>query len=445
MEKFDLNECFNVLKNVNKVFLAFNSNIDCIKQLNPSLEKIAKKFNPKPLIVKELLTPFDLFSGLLFSLKFGEAIEIGMHSKLEEWLKKNLTYGKLRMGGQTGIMANNLAFFGITPIVFTPLLSLKQKMLFNKKTIFLNKTLKKWVEVNRNDPKKINWIFEFSKGQTFLGFKAKRTTRFIASSRREDFKMKKLSLNFDFDAAILSGFHSIKEKYSDGTTFKQQFKIARDTAIQIKEKEKPLHQEFGFSPFKKITLEMLKLSSFCDSIGLDEQDLINCLQAINHERLAKKIHLNHNIKDIFKGLKIILKSFKPKKIHLHGRGFFLSLCRKEHFLMPEEIWKSMHFASIVAASRASFKLKNKKDVWNGFKISVSRKGIKKRKELALYLNADKKEELTGIFSRKNFDVILVPNRVAKKVLNVVGLGDIISSSIFACETGFLLSKKIFTV
>lgn len=222
MEKINLTECFKVLENVKKMFLAFNSNIDYILYLNKRIEKIAESFRPKPFLPQKILSPKDLFSGIMYSIKFNEGVEVGMEGEIENWLLKNIKPRKKRIGGQTGIMSNNLALFGIKPIVFTPLLSKEQRNLFNKRVSFVKESFLK------TNATKINWIFEYNKRYNFLGIKAKGTNRFIASSRREDFRIREINLNFDFDAAILSGFHVIKRRYKDKTTYKEQFRIAEN-------------------------------------------------------------------------------------------------------------------------------------------------------------------------------------------------------------------------
>lgn len=441
MGEHEVDECVKICRNANHVFVAYNANIDYIKHVDKSLEKIAATFNSDAIYRKKISSPPDLFSNLKHSIKHNEGFEIGVDEKIEKWLQKNLDPEEKKMGGQAGIMSNHLSLLGINPIVYTPLLSDEQKKFFKKNVVFVDNGIKKWNEVKRNDKKKVNWIFEYNRGDKFLGLKAKGSNRFIVSTRLEKFRMGNVQLNFDFNAAMLAGFHSIKKRYADGTTYKQQFAVARNVFQKIREKKKPIHLEFAYSPDDAVNKEMLELARLSDSVGMDEQDLMNALRVIGKRGLSKKIHEKYDVKDIFKGVEILSDKFEIKKIHLHGSGYFLALCKKDYHLSPDKVREAMRFASVVAASYAKYNVKSRKDFRKGVSIPISSIGKKKERRIAKMIHATKKEISDGIFRRRDYDAVVVPTRMARRVKDIVGLGDIISSTIFAYEVGFLPERK----
>jgi len=436
MNEAGLKDVFRVIENTNGIFLAFNSNIDVIKHVDKSMEKYAK--NPQPRLVK-LKNPRDLFSGILYSMKNGESAELTMNSSLEKWLSKNILPERRRMGGQAGIMANILAILGTQPIVYTPLLSKDQRKMFSKKVLLVDRGLKHPSRVKRNDNKKTNWIFEFHKGQKFFDVTAKDTTRFIAASRPEKFRLKNIKLDFNFSCAVLSGFQCILEKYKDGHTYMDQFHIAKNLAKQIKARRKPIHIEMAFIKSKKIMSKTLEVASGVDSIGLDESELMQILEFFGERKLAKKIRTKHDITDIFIGIKKMYQKIAVKKIHLHGRGYFLSIC-KDYHTKPENVRKSMEFSSVVAAAQASNIIKTKSDVRGGLKFPVSKIGKEAGKKLTSYLRSKKIVTKNGICHDGEHYIIFVPTPLVRRARDIVGLGDMISASIFVAETGYTLAE-----
>ena len=406
MDRHELNDTLSRIKKLDKIFMAYNCNIDNIVKVD-KIQKFAK-----PPELRELNKPDDLFSCIAYSMAHEESAELVMNEQVEEWLGDNIAPDKQRMGGQIGIMANQLSSFGANPIVYTPLLYKTLCKMFSRNVSLVDKGLKKPNEVRRNDRKKINWIFEFDKGQKFGKVKAKNVNRFIAASRPDEFRMTPFEMDFDFSCSILSGFHAFKEKYSDGTTYKDQFRIANNLVDRINEREKPVHIEVAYTSSRKIMKEIVRLASKVDSIGLDESELMLILDALGYRKLEKKIHRTHDVRDVLTGMDKINKKMKTGKIHLHGFGYYMALCSEDYHVSTDIIRKSMQFASVVASSVASGS-----SLASGLKNQSSLVG--RKKEALLDLDRE--------------DVIFQPASLVKRVRDVVGLGDIISASIFVAE------------
>ena len=84
----DLREAYDAIRKVGNIFLAFNSNIDNIIHVGRDLEKLADDCIPAK--ATKLKNRRDLISGIMYSMKHGESMEIPMDRDLEEWVRKNV-------------------------------------------------------------------------------------------------------------------------------------------------------------------------------------------------------------------------------------------------------------------------------------------------------------------------------------------------------------------
>src|SRR3989304_10402870 len=105
MDQRELSDTLSRIKKLDKIFMAYNCNIDNIVKV----DKIQKFARPPEL--RELNKPDDLFSCIAYSMAHEESAELVMNEQVEEWLGDNIAPDKQRMGGQIGIMANQLSSF----------------------------------------------------------------------------------------------------------------------------------------------------------------------------------------------------------------------------------------------------------------------------------------------------------------------------------------------
>jgi len=439
MKDFLPEDAFAALKRTGNAFIAFNVNIDAVVHVDGKMERLIQK-KPQAFLKEEIKRPDDLFAGILYSMKYGQAAELTMSKAAESWICKNIRADRKRMGGQVGIMSNLLVELGMQPIVYTPLLSIEQCRLFFGNVLLVEKGLKHPGEIKTNDKTKTNWIFEFDKGQRLFGTSAKESNRFIAASRPDKFRLKPFDLNFGFSCALLSGFQCIVPKYEDGHTYLDQFGIAREMIKKIRAKRKPLHIEMAFTENKKILSKIIDLCSMADSVGLDESELVLMLDCVKENALAGSIHRNHKMKDVLAGMEKLLDKIGMKKIHLHGRGYFLALA-KDYHARPQDIKKSMEFASAVASAKALDRKATRKNIGAVSRLSVSMEGRAAEREILKILEKKGIRMKDGIAHNGRHYAVFVPTPLVKKVRDVVGLGDIISASIFTAETGFSMGKK----
>lgn len=118
-------------------------------------------------------SPTHFFSSFFNALKEGKASHIPVNEKMLDWFTETFPERVERIGGQAGIIANQLAILGWKSVIYTPILSEKLAILFDKKVEFpvpegeevVLKNVKKCTK--EGDPTKINWIFEFREKDKF--------------------------------------------------------------------------------------------------------------------------------------------------------------------------------------------------------------------------------------------------------------------------------------
>ena len=364
-------------------------------------------------------------------MKNGTGEELPMNGRISCWLRKRIKPREKRMGGQIGIMSNVLSNLGFNCLVYFPLLSKEQSKLFERNPNLKFLTKDGWKPSGiyfKNVPTKINWIFEFSKGEKLFDVVAKDSSRFIAASRPDEDRIKSPLLeskvdeiNEKADIAILSGYHDVRKKYSDSTYLKE----IKAGERFLKKLKIPTQLEFANVSDVRIRRAIINhIASHVDVLSMDVNELISILDLIKKYPRRKERDSIWN----YEALKIILKELNLKCVKIHRKHYFLSV--SNGYLKKDYIKKAY------LISRGFDYVKSKKGRikdWNELKIASkvkpSLRGIKEKKKLEKYLR-DNKEKL---------DVVIVPNKVNPNPKTTVGLGDVLSGGSFAIEN--LLSVR----
>ncbi len=413
------------LKKIKGAFLAYNTNIDNIIHVDKRIERFINEadFHKRNKIKSEK----ELFSAISYYIKKGEAMEIPIESEVSNWLSENIKPDRQRMGGQAGIMGNIISSFGIRTIVYTPFLSKKQANLFGKNVSWW-KNFKHPRKTPSNHKEKVNWIFEYQNGTRLFNKRIKYNGRFIAASRPEGYEFKlnsarKIIPKIDF--VIISGFQNVNNKY------RKQFSSTRKILREFNNAEIPVHLELVATNSRNLRY-IRRLIKYTDSVGLDNTELQQLLSLMRKKD-------GNEIEEKLRGIEKIL-NLGTKAVHLHYKGYFLTVMRKDYFANPDEVKKSMEFAAVVTAAEAVSDVKKPSDAYIGLKIPVSSEGRKKIKKLEIYLRKRGIEMKNQIAETGGSYIVAVPNRMVKKPKDIVGLGDIVSASIFSAENAWKLCR-----
>jgi len=444
---------------VNGLISAFNANIDAVIKL--SGKDIEKLINNADIDQSELLsenitiihTQQDALRGLVNCFINGIAEEWLIENKeVFYWLQENLGYDKLQMGGQGGIVANVMAVCGVNNVfVHCASLGEEQASLFldlpNLVSVDEDGNVNKATSiVRKNDIPLIHWIIEFDKGDVITidgkEFVCPKSNRFIATYDPLNFKLhiddsfaKCLSNeSISYDYIILSGYQMLQQELSDKTLGTDKIAASKEIISNWMNSNTNhvVHLEMASTQDTVIRKNLLDhLATQVDSIGFNERELIDLLEVIGEDELAKKCEENTNSVNLFEGMLKIFEYTNCPRIQLHMFGLYVTLQQKEFKITPEQNLKGMQLAAVIAAAKAGTGAIDKQEALLWAKdLEVSDVGLNELQELSNFIDKGNKTTSfmeTGIFSTPEFDLIAVPTILIDKPVTLVGMGDTISS------------------
>ena len=449
----------NKMSKINGLISAFNANIDAVIKL--SGKDIEKLINDFKIDQKEILsedkttinTKEDTLRGLLKCFTNGIAEEWLIEDvEMFHWLQKNLGYDKLQMGGQGGIVANVMAVCGVNNVfVHCASLAEEQASLFldlpNLVSVDENETVNKASNIKRSDDiPLIHWIIEFDKGDTVTvdgkEFTCPKSNRFIATYDPLNFKLhideafanclSDKSINYDY--IILSGYQMLQEELSDkslGTDRIEASKKILEKWVSTN-KNHVLHLEMASTQDVVIRKSLLDdLATKVDSLGFNERELIDLLEVIGEDELAKECIENTNSMNLFKGMEKIFDYTNCPRLQLHMFGLYVTLQKKSFKVSPKQNLNGMQLAAVIAAAKAGTGAIDDYETLLWAKdLEVSDVGLNELKDLSNLVekNSETKTLMeTGIVSNDKYDLIAVPTILIDKPKTLVGMGDTISS------------------
>jgi len=444
---------------VNGLISAFNANIDAVIKLSgKDIEKLISNTNigQSELLSKGLTSIHsqkDALRGLVNCFIHGIAEEWLIENKeVFYWLQDNLGYDKLQMGGQGGIVANVMAVCGVNNVfVHCASLGEEQASLFldlpNLVSVDEEGSVNKATNIIRpNDIPLIHWIIEFDKGDviTIEGkeFVCPKSNRFIATYDPLNFKLhidesfakclSSESVNYEY--IILSGYQMLQQELSDKTLGTDKIKVSKEIISnwQNSNTNHVVHLEMASTQDTVIRKNLLDdLATEVDSIGFNERELIDLLEVMGEDELAKSCEENTNSVNLFKGMLKIFEYTNCDRIQLHMFGLYLTLQQKGFKITPKQNLDGMQLAAVIAAAKAGTgSIDNREALLWAKDLEVSNVGLDELQALSNFVNNGKETNAfmeTGIFNTPEYDVIAVPTILIEKPITLVGMGDTISS------------------
>ena len=438
------------LKTIKSVATAFNTNIDAIYKISgESLKKIITENgftlnDIENISLSGFRTPKDVVLGIVKCFSRGIAEEwVTEDINVYNWLKDNIGYQRLQMGGQGGIIANALALLEIGQVVAHtnshPKLQAEQFLdLDNLCSFDENGKLSKSVNIARNsDTPLIHWIIEFDKNDSFTldgkTFVCPKSNRFIATY---DPLNMNLVMNKDFvsylgtpngiEYLLLSGFNPLLESNNglelvDGAAkILEQWKKANPEMI--------VHLEIASTQDKAVRKAITqKLAPISHSVGLNERETIDLLEIMNKIELAETIEKETSACNLFDAILYLIKELGCQRIQLHMFGLYLTIQNSDFRYTPEQNIKGMLTASVVSSSKAyNGELTEYKHLTKALGMSASDIGLGELSALATKLGKPELLE-NGICEVDGYMVSAIPTILVDKPKTLVGMGDTISS------------------
>ncbi|HLD63199.1 MAG TPA: ADP-dependent glucokinase/phosphofructokinase [Candidatus Norongarragalinales archaeon] len=449
-----------------RVLTAFNANVDAmvfglhqpVKALaslsQTELAEIEKKSDSE---LREIKSQSDFFSALLHCVKTGKAMHLHASQGVFDWMGSVFTADETRIGGQAGIMANQLSAFHDFVLTYSSLLSPLQASFFDQKVCFPSTSGKKLVchpakkVARKGDATKVNWIFEFKNGEKLKvknEFHSPRSNRLIVSSPAhytpifENVDVAQLAKHAG--VAMLSGFQQLHLDKNLGSTLK---KISSQIA-ELKNANKSLVVHWEFVPMDDKKTEkqvLLSVGKAVDSMGLNEVEIADVLKALGAKKEADRLDKIENAYSLYLGGRKLLEMLKLDRVHLHSFGFQIAVLRNPYAVDVEKARDALVFSSVIAALKAlkGSSFVSKKE-FESHALVPSETGLNQIRALEGGLDEERVKRFSsmarrsllesGIFELKDHYVIIVPSPIVQPK-STVGLGDVISSMALAAERG----------
>lgn len=452
---------------------AFNPNVDvltCIdnswlKQLmekNPDLD-IARVREISVEKLESITTREDFIAVLLDRLTSGKSLfMVNDNPEFFTWLEKQFPDRQYRLGGQAGIMANQLAALNARSVLYSPILSPMQAEVMRPEIRFPciedNELVLKPIRnaVRPADPTRSPWVVEYAKGEEFdFGFTrviTPRANRLIISRR-----IKGLGMNFtrDFypylprlgrmiDVALVAGYHLGGPDPADRAVMRTYFRESARALGLLREENPKSKIHLEYVPMKEADMEVEMLSTLTaevDSFGINETEIKTVLALFGEEELARDIKENERAYALYRGGLALMRRFKVERVHIHNLGYYVVVLHKPYHADPVQVRQACLYGSSVNAHRAlNGGYVTADAVRDVAEMPLSDIGLHQLEEFAREVGRKEAtiagvEEFTesGIIEFPDHYVVVVPTHVVPNPVATVGMGDTISSSSYAME------------
>ena len=455
-----------------RVLAAFNTNIDAVVHVTgPLMDNIKtgdatiswqKVANGKAEDITAVRSKEDLLIILKDCLAGGKSFHIVLEDlSLLDWLDEHFVGARENMGGQAGIIANQMATLGAASTVYTPLLSPKQARLFVdgvSTPVLVNGKLDIQPvskAARTSDETKINWIFEYAKGEavTFGGetVTTPRANRVILATRPKGSVMSfdeetaehLPELGENIDVAFMAGYHYAEPMNSCGRTFDEFMEDSVKQLHGLKKRNPELVIHFEYVPMKRPELEPKMLQAICQEIksfGINENEIKRVLREYGYEAEMQAIEDDERAYTLYKGALALFRHMKLDRIHLHNLGYYVLILKKPYPVSMEGVRQSCLFASGVNAMKAQYggyvecaKLEEASE------LALSDIGFRELAGLAAELQDEhpKASDLltNGYLEFDDHYLVVTPAHIVPHPVSTVGMGDTISSASYAAEQG----------
>jgi ADP-dependent phosphofructokinase/glucokinase len=453
------------MQQVGGVASVFNANIDAVLKVKPEalLGWMAQqKLSPDDLLKpgpKRIASASDVLRGFVDCFSHGIAQEwLVTDESAFQWMRDHVGYERLQMGGQGGIIANVMAVAGVKQVyVHCASLPAQQAGLFLAQDSLVSTAkdgkLHPAHQIDRQgDLPLIHWILEFDKGATLqLGDETlvcPKSNRFIATYDPLNFVLH-VESGLDqalrvpahpLDVILLSGYQMLSEplpgqpagsgiqRITDSWAQVSAWKAAHPQAV--------VHFEFASTQDLGIRKALAEqLAPHVDSVGCNEQELIDMLRVLGEDTLARQAEGMDSV-SLFQGLLWVFDKLKLKRLQLHMFGLYVTLIRPGSekdgpAFQAEANRDGMAFAATIAAAKAGTgSIEAKENLLWAHGREVADQSIKELSALDSYV-ADRfsKPGLAqrGIIETPRFVLVAVPTILIEKPVTLVGMGDTISS------------------
>lgn len=444
-----------------RTLACFNANVDVVAHLDPqALEKFVvavteahgslPEGDPNATSVQSVQ---QFLAVLKESLKRGKSTYLVLEDlSVLDWLDKYIVNAERAIGGQAGIIANQMAALGARSTVYTPNLGTAQTSLLHENVLaprIHNKKLE-IVEatqaVDENAVVKVNWIFEYGADISFAFenevVTTPRANRVILATRPSE-----LAMEFDetmseyipdlasyVDVAFMAGYHYVTKE--EVTSYMERVTKQLD-AMRAGNNELRMH--FEYVPCKQTEVEKTLLSTISrhvDSFGINEHEIVRALTLNGLDEEGDAIKVDENAYTLYRGVYALQKKLGVPRIQLHNLGYYVIVLAKPYYTSPQIVRNASLFGSTVNAAKAKYGgVVSNEQVRSMQEFPLSDRGLAQVELFAKHKDALNTLRFVedGIWEADDHWALIVPAHVYPDPVSTVGMGDTISSSSFARE------------
>lgn len=431
------------------VYVAYNANVDAIIRVDEDLEGFLERpTNPGTTTPPtRLRTKQDLAAAITHTMATRGGNEVAMVDEFAATLETELDPDSQQMGGQAGIMTNLLSSLGAAPVTYTYMLSPTQQSMFDypERVRYPAVTdgdvqFVPLADIVNTERTKINWVFEFRKGDELFGVRANEGSRFIAASRPPAFDLYADELDDGIDqvgsvvdGALLAGYHNLTPDHVE-KGYAETLRHARDVIHRLRSGgEVDVHIEYAVTQDENLRKRMIELIlPEANVVGIDTNELHMLQSDADVDIGNRTLTTEHGfepeaILTHYRVLSTLRDRFEVECIRLHAMEYHLAVM--EDYLPPAAVRRGLEFGAVNAATKAdSGRITAPADLEIGLTYEPSTMGRE-----AIALLADHVGETVEDGTLCTPTVVACPNRVVEDPTGTVGIGDIVSSSSFALE------------
>lgn len=452
-----------------RAFAAFNTNIDAVVHLNgPQLEQILKAaeddlWQSAPWkgakLPSSVRTKADFATVLYTQLQAGKSCHIVVEGPVLDWINSCFPQATESMGGQAGIIANQMAALGAEADVYTPLLSTRQARLFHpavQAPVIADdgsvSLLPVMAAANPNAAVKVNWIFEYAKGETFTFGDEKvvtpRANRVIMATRPKEsvmafapeYQEHLVAMGERWQVAFMAGYHYVTQTGTGDFDFASYMDYTCQTLHKLTMRNPRLRLHYEYVPMKSKQLEapvLRGISSHIHSLGINENEIRRALYLLGQESLAETIEAAEHAYSLYLGARSLLRTLGLQRLHVHNLGYYVVVLRRPYPLNLDDVVSASLYASAVNAMKAQHGgYPTSEQAQEAGTYPLSEIGFAQLDRFTAKIG---KENMVaeGLWEFDDHYVLVIPAHVVSRPLSTVGMGDTISSASFAMEASLL--------
>ena len=384
---------------------------------------------------------------------------------LVDWWRGVFTERVESMGGQAGIIANQMAALGAASVVYSPLLSPRQA------SFFLDGVTWPVVEDGRvryvpavsagrpADMTREPWVFEYGKGErfafpdeTFVTPRANRaiiTTGVQGPERRfhADVHGGLAALGADLDVGFLAGYHQCGERPDDPQAVMAYIEQSCADLALLASRNPRLKLHVEYVPAKARELEAAiyrRLGQAIHSFGINEAEIRALLRRFGYEQIASELEERERAYLLYQGGLALLRELGVERVHVHNLGYYVVILRKPYGRSAAHVRDACVYASAVNARKAQVggfvaaaDLALVRDLPFsdvGFEqLQAFAAEIRQAPPAGVSAEAIERFPAEGILEADDHWVIVTPSHIVPNPVGTVGMGDTISSSAYFFE------------